>query len=67
LSNELPDIDFKKPVWKLFPEMKERAKSHRCTECNEPIESTDDFKDELSVKEYSISGLCAKCQDRIFK
>lgn len=24
------------------------------------------FKDELSQKEYSISGLCQKCQDIIF-
>ena len=25
------------------------------------------FKDELSVREYHISGLCQKCQDKIFK
>jgi hypothetical protein len=26
----------------------------------------DSFKDELSVKEFSISGLCQKCQDIVF-
>ena len=25
-----------------------------------------EFKDELSRREYGISGLCQKCQDRIF-
>lgn len=26
-----------------------------------------DFRDELSRKEYSISGLCQRCQDEIFR
>ncbi|SVE61140.1 uncharacterized protein METZ01_LOCUS513994, partial [marine metagenome] len=35
-----------------------------CIKC----EDTDlSFKDELSVKEYSISGLCQSCQDSIFE
>lgn len=25
-----------------------------------------EFKDELSKKEYTISGLCQKCQDKVF-
>ena len=25
-----------------------------------------EFRDELSVKEYRISGLCQKCQDGVF-
>ena len=25
-----------------------------------------EFRDALSTKEYTISGLCQKCQDRIF-
>jgi hypothetical protein len=29
--------------------------------------SADSFTDELSKKEYSISGLCQKCQDRVFE
>ena len=66
MSNELPTIDLNKPVWKLFPEKKERAKSHRCTECNKSIKSTDDFRDELSIKEFAISGMCQRCQDRTF-
>ena len=26
-----------------------------------------DFKDELSVKEYNLSGFCQRCQDYIFE
>jgi hypothetical protein len=31
--------------------------------CGKPATA---FRDELSRKEYSISGLCQSCQDRIF-
>ena len=67
MSNELPAIEFNRIIWKLFPEKTRRAKSGRCADCNEPITSTDDFKDAISIREYSISGLCQRCQDEIFK
>ena len=35
-----------------------------CVKCGELASK---FKDELSQKEYSISGLCQKCQDSYFK
>lgn len=31
--------------------------------CGKPIEG---FRDELSFKEYRISGLCQNCQDSVF-
>lgn len=31
--------------------------------CGQPV---DKFKDSLSAKEFTISGLCQKCQDRVF-
>jgi len=34
-----------------------------CTFCGAPAS---DFKDDLSRKEYSISGFCQKCQDDTF-
>ena len=41
--------------------------SNRCVAepfgCGGPAES---FRDELSKKEYSISGLCQYCQDQVF-
>ena len=34
-----------------------------CPMCKEPVS---EFRDELSKKEYQISGMCQKCQDSIF-
>ena len=34
-----------------------------CVKCGK---TATDFRDELSRKEYSISGLCQPCQDSIF-
>lgn len=36
-----------------------------CTMCKKEIKE-EDFIDELSKKEYTISGLCQKCQDEFF-
>ena len=37
----------------------------RCPFCNVDI-STIPFKDALSRTEYGISGLCQRCQDKMF-
>ncbi len=34
-----------------------------CVSCKINIKG---FRDELSLKEYGISGLCQKCQDEVF-
>lgn len=41
----------------------EALKSHTCVACHGWV---GDFRDELSRKEYSISGLCQSCQDATF-
>ena len=33
--------------------------------CGKEVKA-EDFRDEISLKEYSISGLCQNCQDEIF-
>jgi uncharacterized CHY-type Zn-finger protein len=37
-----------------------------CPFCEEQI-IKDNFRDELSYREYMISGLCQSCQDDFFK
>lgn len=37
-----------------------------CPFCGKPV-SADSFRDELSRKEFSISGLCQVCQDDFFE
>jgi len=34
-----------------------------CTMCRKPALA---FKDELSKKEFTISGMCQECQDKVF-
>jgi hypothetical protein len=53
---------------RLFPERKDALESKRCVPlelggCGKPAV---DFSDELSQREYLISGLCQACQDKIF-
>jgi len=41
----------------------ESIKNNQCVWCQKPAVT---FKDELSKKEYTISGMCQDCQDRTF-
>ena len=36
-----------------------------CVFCHKPI-NFKDFRNEISRKEYAISGICQKCQDDVF-
>lgn len=56
------DIFAKKTFGRSQTEAKEKGV---CVYCGKKIEM-EDFRDELSVKEYGISGLCQKCQDDTF-
>lgn len=44
-------------------DISERISNNRCPMCNKEITG---FRDELSKREYEISGLCQECQDKIF-
>lgn len=52
-----------KPAFILLPHLAELVKKNKCTSCRNKIGK---FRDKLSRKEYSISGMCQKCQDKIF-
>ena len=47
-------------------EMFKERKEGKCPFCHKTV-NAEEFKDELSLNEYHISGLCQQCQDRIFK
>ncbi len=55
--------DLSKPIFSLMPHLADRVINGVCTFCNITL---DDFRDELSAKEYSISGMCQDCQDKVF-
>jgi hypothetical protein len=51
---------------KMSPGNKDRVESIEgdiCVWCEGPAES---FTDQLSAKEYTISGFCQSCQDKTF-
>jgi hypothetical protein len=65
-NEELAKPDLNKPVFKLYPGKAKLIEAGQCPFCGEVIEGPEDFRDELSRREYSISGICQACQDRIF-
>jgi len=42
---------------------KEKIEENKCVICGRKVKG---FRDQLSEKEYSISGLCERCQDEAF-
>lgn len=55
----------KEIVKRFFPKEVKRVEKNQCPICGKEID-LNEFRDTLSLKEYNISGLCQKCQDRIF-
>ena len=53
----------KEMVDRFFPEANGDIKKKICPMCKKPIGK---FRDNLSEKEYTISGMCQECQDKIF-
>lgn len=57
-SKEVKDV-----IESVFPGTKEAIEAKKCPICRQPIS---EFRDALSIKEYTISGMCQKCQDDTF-
>lgn len=53
----------RKPISMLSPKLPNKVKSGLCPTCDDFIEN---FRDEQSVREYYISGMCQECQDKTF-
>jgi len=49
-----------------FDKEMKMAEQSLCPFCQTSIDPKTDLRDELSVKEYYISGLCQECQDKMF-
>ena len=47
----------------IAPGRQDSIRDNRCVFCKNPAS---DFRDSLSRKEFSISGLCQGCQDSVF-
>ena len=50
-----------------FSKAVEDVKAGKCPFCGSTKIYPKDFRDALSLKEYTISGMCQKCQDDFFE
>lgn len=44
----------------------DQVKEGKCPFCGKKIDPKMEFRDELSMREHAVSGLCQKCQDGVF-
>jgi len=59
--------DLSKPAFSLFPEKVDRILNGLCVTCGDEISlQALTQMDDISRKEYSISGMCQVCQDSVF-
>lgn len=49
----------------FFPAEMDLIEQKKCPFCRKQI-SVGDFRDSLSIRECTISGLCQTCQDNVF-
>lgn len=54
-----------RPVDRLFPNEAKLKRAGLCPFCKKPIDPNE-FVDEESYREYTISGLCQACQNMIW-
>ena len=57
--------DLNKPAFMIYPNAKRNVENNKCPMCSKEIKE-EDFKGDLSKKEYTVSGLCQSCQDKTF-
>lgn len=57
------------PINRVIRNARNLREQGKCPFCTADINSAnpEEFRDELSWKEYRISGLCQKCQDQVFE
>ena len=51
----------------MFPEGAQRIQEEKCPFCGKSIDVEKEFRDDISKREFEISGLCQSCQDDVFK
>lgn len=50
-------------VEQIFPGSTKLMSQGKCPTCSKPIEK---FRNQISQREFQISGMCQKCQDSVF-
>ena len=58
--------DLSRPAFSIFPEAADRVMAGECVTCRSLHIRNLDFRDDLSRQDYSITGMCQKCQDSVY-
>lgn len=56
----------KEIVKQIFPEAVKKVEIGECPFCGKKV-YLDNFRDDLSLSEFRISGMCQSCIDEVFK
>ncbi|PNX45642.1 MAG: hypothetical protein BV459_07980 [Thermoplasmata archaeon M11B2D] len=54
-----------RPIAQIDPNFITSIQNKKCPTCGEEI-SQEEFRNDISKREYNISGMCQKCQDDVF-
>ena len=65
-DKELPKPELESIAKRMFPQAQDQINAGKCPLCGAEINGVDEFKDEASMREFGISGMCQKCQDETF-
>ena len=57
--------DLNKVYFRISPIARKHVEDNECPTCFSAIRD-EDFKNEISKREYTISGMCQSCQDKTF-
>jgi len=60
------EFNIARDMWEFIKARNEEKKLGICPFCKKKVDENS-FKDDLSRREFEISGLCQKCQDDFFK
>lgn len=66
ITEGLTKPDLNKPIFKMMPDKAKRISDDKCPMCNSDIKE-EDFTDVGSKREYTTSGMCQKCIDKVYK
>ncbi len=50
----------------MFPKQISNIEQCKCATCGKDMLHLDNFRDDISRKEFKISGMCQECQDKTF-
>lgn len=64
MDNKTPEM--KAAIESVFPSTKQAIDECKCPICKKSIDVNNSFRDDLSRREYLISGMCQNCQDSIW-